>query len=508
MNQIIQILSERRGDLGIALLQHIQISLISLLIAMVIAMPLAFWTVKHAKVAEFLLQIASILQTIPSLALLGLLIPLVGIGTVPAVIALIVYALLPIFQNTYLGLTEIDPALEEAADAFGMSRMQKLLKVELPLAMPTIISGIRTALVLIIGTATMAALIGAGGLGSFILLGIDRNNTALIIIGAVCSGALAIILSALIKWLEHASVKTALGVLAVSVLFLAGSGVYETVVNQKETITVAGKLGSEPEILINMYKELIEQGDSHVQVTLKPNFGKTTFLFSALKNGKINIYPEFTGTILETFAKTPVKTTGLSEKETYDKAKELVNKQDKLTLLRPMAYDNTYALAVKASFKQKNHLKKISDLANITNKLKGGMTLEFIDRGDGFKGIKKLYGIDFPVKSMEPALRYQAIDKNKVNIVDAYSTDSELRQYHLSILKDNKHNFPIYQGAPLMSNDFARRHPQVVRSLNKLAGKITEKQMQEMNYEVNVKNMDPGQVAHHYLVKQHLLKEK
>ena len=508
MNQIIQILSERRGDLGIALLQHIQISLISLLIAMVIAMPLAFWTVKHAKVAEFLLQIASILQTIPSLALLGLLIPLVGIGTVPAVIALIVYALLPIFQNTYLGLTEIDPALEEAADAFGMSRMQKLLKVELPLAMPTIISGIRTALVLIIGTATMAALIGAGGLGSFILLGIDRNNTALIIIGAVCSGALAIILSALIKWLEHASVKAALGVLAVSVLFLAGSGVYETVVNQKETITVAGKLGSEPEILINMYKELIEQGDSHVQVTLKPNFGKTTFLFSALKNGKIDIYPEFTGTILETFAKTPVKTTGLSEKETYDKAKELVNKQDKLTLLRPMAYDNTYALAVKAFFKQKNHLKKISDLANITNKLKGGMTLEFIDRGDGFKGIKKLYGIDFPVKSMEPALRYQAIDQNKVNIVDAYSTDSELRQYHLSILKDNKHNFPIYQGAPLMSNDFARRHPQVVRSLNKLAGKITEKQMQEMNYEVNVKNMDPGQVAHHYLVKQHLLKEK
>ncbi|WP_419512760.1 ABC transporter permease/substrate-binding protein [Lactobacillus kimbladii] len=508
MNQIIQILSERRGDLGIALLQHIQISLISLLIAMVIAMPLAFWTVKHAKVAEFLLQIASILQTIPSLALLGLLIPLVGIGTVPAVIALIVYALLPIFQNTYLGLTEIDPALEEAADAFGMSRMQKLLKVELPLAMPTIISGIRTALVLIIGTATMAALIGAGGLGSFILLGIDRNNTALIIIGAVCSGALAIILSALIKWLEHASVKTALGVLAVSVLFLAGSGVYETVVNQKETITVAGKLGSEPEILINMYKELIEQGDSHVQVTLKPNFGKTTFLFSALKNGKIDIYPEFTGTILETFAKTPVKTTGLSEKETYDKAKELVNKQNKLTLLRPMAYDNTYALAVKASFKQKNHLKKISDLANITNKLKGGMTLEFIDRSDGFKGIKKLYGIDFPVKSMEPALRYQAIDQNKVNIVDAYSTDSELRQYHLSILKDNKHNFPIYQGAPLMSNDFARRHPQVVRSLNKLAGKITEKQMQEMNYEVNVKNMDPGQVAHHYLVKQHLLKEK
>jgi len=133
--------------------------------------------------------------------------------------------------------------------------------------------------------------------------------------------------------------------------------------------------------------------------------------------------------------------------------------------------------------------------------------MEFIDRGDGFKGIKKRYDVDFPVKSMEPALRYQAIQQNKVNIVDAYSTDSELRQYHLSILRDDKHNFPIYQGAPLMSIDFANKHPKIVQSLNKLAGKITEKEMQEMNYEVNVKNVDPGKVAHQYLVKHHLIKE-
>lgn len=112
--------------------------------------------------AEVVLQITSILQTIPSLALLGLLIPFVGIGTVPALIALVVYALLPIFQNTYIGLAEIDPSIEEAADAFGMSRMRKLMRVELPMAMPVIISGVRTALVLIIGTATLAALIGAG----------------------------------------------------------------------------------------------------------------------------------------------------------------------------------------------------------------------------------------------------------------------------------------------------------------------------------------------------------
>ena len=109
---------------------------------------------------------------------------------------------------------------------------------------------------------------------------------------------------------------------------------------------------------------------------------------------------------------------------------------------------------------------------------------------------------------MEPALRYQAIDQGKVNIVDAYSTDSELRQYHLSILKDDKHNFPIYQGAPLLKTTFVQKHPQVVNKLNKLAGKITEKEMQEMNYEVNVKNVEPRKVAHSYLLKHHLIKEK
>ncbi|GBG93562.1 glycine betaine/carnitine/choline ABC transporter substrate-binding and permease protein [Ligilactobacillus salitolerans] len=507
MEQILQTFSDRKGELWSALLQHLQISTISLLIAMVIAIPLAIWVVKHTKLAEFLLQLTGVLQTLPSLAVLGLLIPIVGIGTVPAVIALVVYALLPIFQNTYLGLTEIDPALEEAADAFGMSRMKKLFRLELPLAMPTIISGIRTALVMIIGTATLAALIGAGGLGTFILLGIDRNNTSLILIGAIASGLLAIIMSALIKWLEHASVKTAVSVLALIVVLLGGGSAYNAYVNRTETITIAGKLGSEPEILINMYKELITNDDSHIKVTLKPNFGKTTFLFNAVKNDQIDIYPEFTGTVLETLAKKPQKTTGLTAQATYRKAKTTLAKQDELALLKPMKYNNSYALAVPEKFQQEHKLKTISDLQNVQSLLKGGMTLEFIDRGDGLKGIKQTYGLDFPVKSMEPALRYQAIGQKKINIVDAYSTDSELRQYHLGILKDDKRMFPTYQGAPLMKQKFADDHPQIVKSLNKLAGKITEKQMQEMNYEVNVQDKSPATVAHNYLSKHHLLKE-
>ena len=155
MNTFIETLSERKEELFAATFQHLSISLIALLIAAVIAIPLAIWAVNHKRMAEFLLQVTSVLQTIPSLALLGLLIPFVGIGTLPALIALILYALLPIFQSTYIGLAEIDPSIEEAAVAFGMSRFRRLIKVELPIALPVIISGIRTALVLIIGTATL-----------------------------------------------------------------------------------------------------------------------------------------------------------------------------------------------------------------------------------------------------------------------------------------------------------------------------------------------------------------
>ncbi len=371
MNNFIQTLSERKGELLEAAFQHLSISLISLLIAALIAIPLAIWAANHKKMAEVLLQITGVLQTIPSLALLGLLIPFVGIGTVPALIALVIYALLPIFQNTYIGLAEIDPSIEEAAVAFGMSRMRRLLKVELPIALPVIISGIRTALVLIIGTATLAALIGAGGLGTFILLGIDRNTPVLTLIGAISSALLAIIFSGLIRWLQHKKPRYSIITLAAVVCLFGGVSLYQSALFKNETITIAGKLGAEPEILIQMYKELIED-NTKTEVELKPNFGKTSFLFNALDQGQIDIYPEFTGTVLESLVKVPeaMKSADLTKEKTYDEAEELLNKQFDMTLLKPMAYQNTYALAVKRSFANEHQLKKISDLAAISDRSK------------------------------------------------------------------------------------------------------------------------------------------
>ncbi|HGL8856813.1 TPA: glycine betaine ABC transporter substrate-binding protein [Streptococcus agalactiae] len=485
-------------------IEHLQLSLLTLILATLIAIPLGIIISHYKKISHVVLQITGIFQTIPSLALLGLFIPFMGIGTVPAVVALIIYALFPILQNTVTALMQIDANLIEAATAFGMTRWERLKKFELALSMPVIISGIRTASVMIIGTATLASLIGAGGLGSFILLGIDRNNPSLILIGAISSAVLAIIFSGLIGLLEKARLRT----IAVSgILLLAGLGLSYAPKwmpgTNTATITVAGKLGTEPDILINMYKELIED-QTDIKVKLKPNFGKTTFLYQALKSGDIDLYPEFTGTITSSLLKNPPKVSN-NPKQVYNLAKNGILKQDKLSLLSPMAYQNTYAVAVKKDYAEANQLKNISDLKKL-DKLKAGFTLEFKDREDGSIGLQKHYGLNLDISTLEPALRYQAINSKDVNIIDAYSTDSELIQYQLQILKDDKHLFPPYQGAPLLRQDTIKKYPQVKKALNKLAGHITEKEMQEMNYQVAVKHKSAATVAKQYLKAHHIIK--
>lgn len=510
MSLLLTTLSERREALIAATLSHLSLSLTALCLACLIALPLAIWLYHHPRYSEWALQVAGVLQTIPSLALLGLLIPLVGIGTVPALIALVIYAILPILQNTYVGLSEIDPSLKEAMVAFGMSKWRRLSKVEIPLALPLIVSGIRTSLVLTIGTATLAALIGANGLGTFILLGIDRNNAMLTLIGAVSSALLAIIFSTLIKWLQHKSPKVILMSLLVFFLGVGGGLTANQILpSHQMTVTIAGKLGSEPDILINMYKELIEAEVPNAHVTLKPNFGKTSFLFSALENRQIDIYPEFTGTALDSLVQVSAnerQKAFSSSEQTYQLARQRLQEQHAFTLLEPMAYQNTYALAVKDDWATSHQVTTLSDLAAQSAGLKAGLTLEFIDREDGYQAFQKTYQASFgQVQSLEPSLRYQAIANGEVDVVDAYSTDSELEQYHLKVLSDDRHLFPPYQGAPLMRQDFAKAHPDIVRALNRLAHQISAEDMQQMNYLVNVRGQEPQAVAHDYLVNHQLV---
>lgn len=504
MNEFLNALQERHGQLWSALLEHIQISFIALLFAVVIAIPVGIYLTRRVNIAEGTIGTTAVLQTIPSLALLGLLIPLVGIGKLNAIIALVAYALLPILRNTYTGIKEVDSALVEAAEAMGMNTWKRLFKVELPLALPVIMAGIRTGMVLIVGTTTLAALVGAGGLGDLILLGIDRNDSALIVLGAIPAALLAIFFDVILRVIErlstHLSFKR-VGVAALAVIVIIGISVAWG--SGKKDLVIGGKLGAEPAILDNMYKLLIEQ-DTHLNVELETGLGKTPFVFKALQSGDIDIYPEFSGTAISTFLKEEAQSTDVQK--VYKQAKQGMRKKYNMIMLDPMKYNNTYALAVKEQTAKRYDLKTISDVKPVQDHMKAGFTLEFTDREDGYKGIQKKYGLHFEhLKTMEPSLRYKAAQSGEVNLVDAYSTDSELRQYHLQVLKDDQHLFPPYQGAPMLRKETLEKYPELKDTLNKLGGKLSDDEMREMNYQVDVKDISPEKVARDYLQKEGLL---
>ena len=482
-----------------------QLSVTALLLASLLALILAVVLRPFNKLSEFVLQLTGILQTIPSLAILGLLIPFLGIGFGPALVALVLYGLFPILQNTLVGLRSIDPTLEEAALALGLTNWQKFKKVDFPLALPMILSGVRTSGIMIIGTATLAALIGAGGLGTYILLGIDRQDNKLILIGAILSAGLAIGFSLVINLLKKLKLKQISLIVTILVILTAGSFLPQ-IKNKSfnQPLIIAGKLGTEPNILIQMYKLLIEN-QTDIKVELKENLGKTAFLYQALKSGAIDLYPEFTGTITKTLLKNPPKSSN-NARLVYEQAKLGIKREDDLVYLRPMAYQNTYALAVKQDFATKYHLQTISDLQKVSSFAIAGFTLEFSQRADGNKGLQSKYQLNLKVKTMEPALRYKALERGDIQIIDVYSTDSEIRRYHLKVLQDNRQLFPPYQGAPLMRAETLKKYPALKPVLNQLAGKITTKQMQELNYQVDVLKKSPRQVAQKFLSEQGLLK--
>jgi osmoprotectant transport system permease protein len=309
----------------------------------------------------------------------------------------------------------------------------------------------------------------------------------------------------LLRRFEHMSFKrslTALGVFICAMILVMAIPLLTN--KSEENLVIGGKLGSEPEILINMYKLLIEN-ETDLNVELQPGLGKTSFVFNALKSGSIDAYPEFTGTAIAEFLKETAVSTDSGE--VYEQARKGMKEQYDMELLEPMAYNNTYALAVPKQLAEEFGLQSISDLKAVEKNIKAGFTLEFSDREDGYRGIQELYGVEFPtVLTMEPKLRYGAIEKGEINLVDAYSTDSEIERYNLTVLEDDKNLFPPYQGAPLLRAETVEEHPELVRALNKLSGKISDDEMREMNYKVNVEGASAEETAREYLEKEGLLK--
>lgn len=222
-----QFITEQHEKLLTQAVQHLGLTFLSLFLAIIIGVPLGILIARKRKLSPSVLGIAGILQTIPSIALLGFMIPAFGIGAAPAIVALLIYALLPIIRNTYTGITEVDPAVTEAAKAMGMNRQQLLFKVELPLAMPVIIAGIRTAAVINVGVATLASFVAAGGLGEFIFGGISLNNTNMILAGAIPAAFLAVLLDQTIAMVQKSTYRSVkkLKYIIPAIIIIAG-GIY------------------------------------------------------------------------------------------------------------------------------------------------------------------------------------------------------------------------------------------------------------------------------------------
>ncbi|WP_368504379.1 ABC transporter permease/substrate-binding protein [Alkalihalophilus sp. As8PL] len=509
LNRLYQLFIQRQDLLWNALWEHIQLSLISLLIAVFIAVPLGVFLSRQTRIAEFVIGITAVLQTIPSLALLGFMILFVGIGTTPAIIALTAYALLPILRNTYTGISEVDPAIREAARGMGMNSYRRLVKVELPIAMPTVMAGIRTSMVLIVGTATLAALIGAGGLGDLIMTGIQRANNEYILLGAIPAALLALFFDFILRFTENrskgASFTPIVTVISLALLIVIIPPIVASQGGSDAStrLVVGGKEGAEPAIIGNMYKLLIED-QTDIQVTVQSGLGGTDFVYNALRGGDIDMYLEFSGTVVGDLLN--IEDFSYDEREAYEQARDGIYEAEQLIFLEPMDYHNTYAIAVTSEFVEETGVETIADLDPYQDELSAGFTFEFIDRHDGYPGLIDKYGIEFSnVQSMEAALRSRALVSGDVQVIDAYSTDAYLVEYDLVVLEDNEQLFPPYQGAPLLREETLDEHPELEEILNQLAGIITEEEIQQMNYRVDYDDENPEDIAREFLEEKGLI---
>ncbi|MBU3159430.1 ABC transporter permease subunit [Clostridium frigoris] len=502
LTSFIDFLVERKTQIMDLFIQHIQLTIFAILVAIVIAIPLSILIVKYRKLSAPVIGFANVIQSLPSLALLGFLIPVLGIGSKPAIIMVVMYSLLPILKNTFAGLTTISPALIEAADGMGLTNTQVLIKVRFPLAMPIIMSGIRISAVTAVGLMTIAAFVGAGGLGYLVFSGVQTVNNNMILAGAIPACFLAIFIDFILGKVEDIVVPEGIKVTKTKapknetifgskkfkfiasglILLVIISSAALSFVKNEDTIVIGSKSYNEQIILGDMMASLIE-AKTNLKVDRKLNLGGTAVVFTAMKSKDIDIYAEYTGTALVDILKQPVIT---DPTKVYNIVKSEFSKQYGIDFLEPLGFNNTFVLALKKDFAKKNNLNTISDLAAISNTINSGFTMEFANRQDGYIGLQKTYGINFrSLKGLDGGLRYAALEKGSTQITDAFSTDGMLQKFDLKLLKDDKKFFPPYYAAPIIKDETLKKHPELKGVLQLLAGKITEDDMRTMNYKVD-----------------------
>ena len=484
--------------------QHVTLVIVSTAAAVVVGVPVGIMGARRPRIGGPLSVAASIIQTIPSLALFGFLLPLPlvgGIGARTALAALILYALLPIIRTTSAGLRSIDPAILEAADAMGMTSRQRLVQVELPLALPSIIAGIRVAAVIGVGTVTIAAAIGAGGLGEYIYRGLSMVDATVILAGAVPVAVLALLVDAVLLVLERAWSWRSRGQkasrVAVVVLLLAvATGVALTAYPQDERIIVGSKNFTEQVILGELTAQAIERY-AGLAVDRRLNLGGTFICDRAIQTGDIDLYVEYSGTALTAVFKRPVVR---DPKAVLDEIRTLYANTGR-SMLAPLGFNNTFAILVRGEDARARGLARLSQLSAHTPGWRAAFGYEFLERPDGYKGLAATYGLRFsePPRVMDLTLIYRALADHQVDVVAGDATAGLIEALELSALEDDQHYFPPYDAVPIVHSATLLRHPEIGAALGRLAGRVTAAEMRRMNYAVDGQRRDATVVVREFL---------
>jgi osmoprotectant transport system permease protein len=509
MKAVLTFWALHRGELAALLGQHVLLVATATLAAVALGVPLGIFAARRPRVAAPIVAFANIVQTVPSLAMFGFLLPVPlvgGVGARAALVVLILYGLLPIVRTTIAGLRGIDPSIRDAGIAMGMTSGELLRQVELPLALPSIVAGVRVAAVVGVGSATIAAAIGAGGLGEYIYRGLSMVDTTVILAGAIPAALLALSVDGALLWLERQlsarrrtrSVRTALGAAAaVMAIVLISSGAASG--RARGAIVVGSKNFTEQLILGEVVAQSIER--EGIPVQRRMNLGGTLICDRALLNGDIDAYVEYTGTALTAVFHQPIQ----PDSSTVFAAVRALYARTGRTLLPALGFNNTFAILVRGDEARSRRLQTIEDAARESSHWRAGFGYEFVGRPDGYPGLVAAYGLRFPQppRVMDLTLSYRALASGQVDLIAGDATAGLIKALDLVQLEDNRHYFPPYDAAVVARAETLLRHPKARAALERLAGRISAADMRAMNYAADVEHQDITAIARTFLSRIH-----
>ena len=474
---------------------HLLVAGSALILGLIISLPLAVWSARHPNVARVTLGFASLIQTIPSLALLALFYPLLlslstlvgggipALGFLPSLLALTLYALLPILRNGVTGLTGLDPAVIEAADGVGMTPAQKLRLVEAPLVAPVLMAGIRTAAVWTIGAATLSTTVGQPSLGDMIFAGLQTQNWALVLAGCLSAAALALAVDAILGVIEHgirhrrrAQIWIAAAILATGVA-LALAPLWPRAGDDK-IVTIGAKGFSEQYILARLIGHRLERAGYRVRY--REGLGSAV-VFGALKGGDIDAYVEYSGTIWANEMRrsdVPERATMLGGIAAW------AGKTSGVKLLGALGFENAYAFAMRGDDAKKRGITSLADLIAAAPDLNFAADLEFLERPE-WAAVRRAYPLKFKTAhAYNPTFMYRALDSKQADVISAFSSDGRIAAQNLAVLGDPRRAIPGYDAILLLSPARAK-DARFAAALAPLVGHIPVEAMREANYMVD-----------------------